>query len=388
MDDGRHDTEIDDPFLGEEGFEDAPQERRRPKFLGGCLPVLVVLAVVGGLLWLGGRWAYDELSDRLASAPDYDGPGSGEILFEVSEGATAAEIGRELRSENVVASVEAFTAAAREDSRAAGIQVGFYELQEEMRAADALEVLVDPANLVQSAVTVPEGLQVREVLDVLAEGTEFNRRQFVRALEDPELGLPDYAEGNPEGYLFPATYTISPQATPLTILQQMVARWQQAVDDVDLEAAAAELDKTPAELMVIASLVEAEGRGDDLPRIARVIYNRLDGPGDRGGTNGLLQIDAANAYGIGVSGNVALSSEQLAEDTPYNTRLYPGLPPTPIENPGEDAIRAAAAPADGPWYYYVTVDLSTGETRFSEDYDEFLENRREYQRYCETSDAC
>ena len=78
----------------------------------------------------------------------------------------------------------------------------------------------------------------------------------------------------------------------------MVARWRQAADDAGLEDAAAALGKTPAELMVIASIVEAEGRGDDMGKIARVIFNRLDGPGDKGGTNGRLQIDASVNYGL------------------------------------------------------------------------------------------
>lgn len=391
MDDGRAadpgpDVETDDGrLLGDDEWVTAPPRRRRAR---SCLPVLLVLAVLGSVLWFGGRWAFDELSTRLAGPEDFEGPGSGEVLVQVPEGATSVDIGRDLKDQGVVASVEAFTAAAREDAASVNIQVGFYELQREMRAEDALAVLVDPDNLVQATVTVPEGLQVRQVLGVLAEETDFSRRQFARALRNPELGLPDYADGNAEGYLFPATYTVGPRDTPLSILQQMVGRWRQAADDAGLEERAEELGKTPAELMIIASLVEAEGRGDDLPKVARVIYNRLDGPGDKGGTNGLLQVDAANAYGIGESGNVALSAEQLAEDTPYNTRLYPGLPPTPIENPGEAAIAAAVQPADGPWYYYVTVDLRTGETRFSETYEEFLENRRVYQEYCETSDAC
>ncbi len=390
MDDGRAadpgpEVEDDDRLLGDEEWVTAPPRRRRAR---SCLPVLLVLAVLGSAMWFGGRWAFEELSTRLAGPEDFEGPGTGEVLVEVSDGATSADIGRTLKAEGVVASVDAFTAAAREDADSVNIQVGYYELQREMRAEDALAVLVDPDNLVQALVTVPEGLQVRQVLGVLAEETDFSRRQFARALRNPELGLPDYADGNAEGYLFPATYTVGPRDTPLSILQQMVGRWRQAADDAGLEERAEALGKTPAELMIIASLVEAEGRGDDLPKIARVIYNRLDGPGDKGGTNGLLQVDAANAYGIGESGNIALSADQLAEDTPYNTRLYPGLPPTPIENPGEAAIAAAAQPADGPWYYYVTVDLRTGETRFSETYEEFLQNRRVYQEYCETSDAC
>jgi UPF0755 protein len=204
-----------------------------------------------------------------------------------------------------------------------------------------------------------------------------------------KLGLPPYAHGNAEGYLFPATYEIKPGMKPVAILRTMVARWQEAADAAELETKAAELGHTPAELMIIASLIEAEGRGDDMPKIARVIYNRLDGPGDKGGTNGTLGIDASIAYGLGLSpGSTELTPDQLAEDTPYNTRINAGLPPTPIEAPGDDAIAAAANPADGDWYYYVTVDLSTGETKFYEDYDGFLEGRDEYKAYCETSDRC
>ena len=168
----------------------------------------------------------------------------------------------------------------------------------------------------------------------------------------------------------------------------MVTRWRQAADDAGLEDAAAELGKTPAELMVIASLVEAEGRGDDMPKIARVIYNRLDGPGDKGGTNGLLQIDASVNYGLDQELGVALTTDQLQQDTPYNTYTRAGLPPTPIEAPGDDAIAAAANPEPGDWYYYVTVDLATGETKFAETYDEFLTYKDEYTEYCTTSDAC
>ena len=98
-------------------------------------------------------------------------------------------------------------------------------------------------------------------------------------LDNPDaLGLPDYAKGNPEGYLFPATYTSGPNDGPQTMLTTMVDRWQQAADDADLEGAAEELGYTPGELMTIASLVEAEGRGDDMPKVARVIYNRLENP--------------------------------------------------------------------------------------------------------------
>jgi UPF0755 protein len=124
--------------------------------------------------------------------------------------------------------------------------------------------------------------------------------------------------------------------------------------------------------MIIASLVEAEGRGEDMYKISRAIYNRLENP-DNGITNGLLQIDASVNYGLDQDLGVGLTTEQLQQDTPYNTYTRPGLPPTPIEAPGEMAIDAAANPEDGPWLFWVTVDLESGETKFTDSYDEFLE---------------
>jgi UPF0755 protein len=137
--------------------------------------------------------------------------------------------------------------------------------------------------------------------------------------------------------------------------------------------------------MIVASLVEAEAaRDQDRGKVARVIYNRLEGDE----TNGLLQVDASVNYGLHQKLGVGLTTEQLQQDTAYNTYTRPGLPPTPIEAPGDAAIAAAANPTPGGWFYYVTTDLRTGETKFAESYDEFLGYKRELQKYCETSDAC
>ena len=374
----------------EETYDYVPGGRRRKgRGIQGCLAVLIALVVLVGGFWFGLTRGVDWVADQFQGPEDYPGPGTGSVEFTVNEGDTVAQIGRNLKADGVTKSVQAFIDACQEDCT--GIQVGAYELQKEMKAADAREVLIDPANLIGfPTVTVPEGLRLTEIVSTLAENTDFPEAAWNRALQQPDkLGLPDYAEGNAEGYLFPATYEIRPGMKPAGILKMMVSRWREAAEAADLEAKAAELGHTPAVLLIIASLVEAEGRGDDMPKIARVIYNRLDGPGDKGGTYGTLGIDASIAYGLGLSpGSTELTPEQLEEDTPYNTRKNPGLPPTPIEAPGDDAIAAAANPAEGDWYYYVTVDLATGETKFYEDYAGFLEGRDEYKAYCETSDRC
>ncbi|WP_310526603.1 endolytic transglycosylase MltG [Nocardioides sp.] len=377
------------PIEDEGYYEGGARRAKKKRGFSGCLAVLVALAVLGGGFYVGITKGVDWVSNQFSTAEDYPGPGSGSVTFEVDEGDATAEIGRNLKAEGVVASVQSFLDAAAADPDSSGIQVGFYSMKKEMSADDALAVLLDPANQVTSTVTVPEGLRVEDVITLLAENTDFGAAKWRAALaDDAALGLPDYADGNPEGYLFPATYEIGPKDKPEDILAAMVDRWQQAADEAGLEDAAAAQDKTPAELMVIASLVEAEGRGEDMPKIARVIYNRLDGPGDKGGTNGLLQIDASVNYGLDQELGVALTTEQLAQDTPYNTYTRAGLPPTPIEAPGDAAMAAAAKPADGDWYYYVTVNLATGETKFAETYDEFLGYKDEFTQYCTTSDAC
>lgn len=371
--------------------EGGARKARRKKSPLGLLVVAVVIALVCGGLYLGVSKGVNWLGGQFGTPDDYAGPGTGEVLVEVESGDTAAAIGRSLKEAGVVASVQAFIDVAAADSRSSAIQVGFYNLRSEMAAADALEHLVDPTNRVKNTVTVPEGLRVVDIVEILADKTDFGAKEYREALADPDaLGLPDYAEGNPEGYLFPATYEVGPKDSAADILGAMVTRWRQAADDADLEGRASAMGRSPAELMTIASLIQAEGRGDDMPKISRVIYNRLDGPGSKGGTNGLLQIDASVNYALDRKGVIAVTTAEIESvaDSPYNLYKVTGLPPTPIEAPGADAIAAAGAPADGPWYYYVTVDLATGETKFAETYDEFLRYKAEYKTYCETSDAC
>lgn len=384
MDDvGRSYSEADErPLLGDEHEVDTARPQRRPKRLGGCLPVLVVLAVLGSLIWFGGRWAFDEVSARLAGAPDYPGPGSGQVLYEVPEGATSAEIGRGLRDEGVVASVDAFTAAALEDEASRNIQVGFYELQREMTAADALAVLVEPDNLIRSLVTVPEGARVDGIVDTIVEQTDLRRRAVERALENPDsIGLPAEAEGNPEGFLFPATYTVPPGMTAPELLGEMVAQTVAVEERLDLEARAGELGFTVEEIFTVASLLEYEAnRSEDYPRVARVIYNRLE--------DGMkLQFDSAITYISGRTGDIYTTAEEREIDSPYNTYRYEGLPAGPIGSPGEETLEAALAPAEGDWLFFVP-DLEDDTTRFSETYQEHLGWVEKLAAYCRESEEC
>lgn len=362
------------------------RKKKRSRGFSSCLAVLVALAVVVGGAYFVGTKGFHYLKDHLSSAADYSGSGRGKVTFEVKDGDSTTTIGRNLKAAGVVASVEAFLDAANGDK---GIQVGFYPLKKKMSAADAYKVLKNPDNIIKDTVTIPEGLRVADTVAILADKTKYSVQQFNDALEDTSaLGLPTYAKGNPEGYLFPSTYPFGPTEKPIDMLTDMVDRWKQAATENDLTAGAREVGRTPAEVMTIASLIQAEGRGDDMPKISRVIYNRLDGPGDRQGTNGLLQIDATVNYALNRKGVVAVTTEETHVDSPYNTYVHPGLPPGPINSPGDEAIKAALNPADGPWYYYLTVNLRTGETKFGETYQDFLGFKQEYDEYCTTSARC
>lgn len=348
-----------------------PRRRRRQRTGARWVGVLFVLLLVAGLAW-GGLYAGQRLLSLFEAAPDYDGPGGAEVVVQIVPGQTAADVATTLREEDVIASRTAFLEVANPDPRAASLQPGFYRLRLQMKAADAFELLLDPASRVLGRVTIPEGYTVPQILDALAKGTEIPLEQYQAAAQDPAgIGLPPYAEGRLEGFLFPATYDVEPDMTAVQVLSMMVARFEQAAQQLDLAARADAVGISPYEAVVVASLVEREARVDaDAPKIARVVYNRLDA--------GIpLGIDAAILYGLGRTSG-GLTASDLAKDTPYENRRRTGLPPTPIASPGEQALQAALQPADGPWLYYVLKDRE-GNHLFTDDYDEFLRQKEKSQ---------
>ena len=390
LDDPQDDAYDDASDIGDDEEQYPPEGGRRKKrgrSIPGCLAALVALALIAGGAYVALTKGAEFIRDQFSTSPDYPGPGKGKVTFEVKSGETIGAIGRNLKDKGVVESVDAFMEAA---GTSTNIQVGFYQLKKEMKASDAFDVLSNPANIIKNTVTIPEGFQVKQIVERLAASTDYPARAFEKVLADPTaIGLPEYANGNPEGYLFPSTYDFGPKDKPVDMLKKMVARWQQAADDAGLEEGAAALGHTPAEVMTIASLIEAEGRGDYRGKIARVIYNRLDI--DPNPSAGFLQIDASVNYALGRSGSTVITDadKESVADSPYNLYTHKGLPPTPIEAPGDDAIRAALNPEEGPWFFYVTVNLATGETKFTDSYDEFLTFKNEYEQYCETqSDRC
>ena len=130
----------------------------------GCLPMALVLVLVVAAAWFGGSWGVGKVRDLMGESPDYSGPGSGSVMVQVRQGETSAMIGRDLKKAGVVKSVDAFTAAAVADDRSRNIQVGFYELKKQMKASDALAILVNPKNLLQARLTIPEGYRVKDIV--------------------------------------------------------------------------------------------------------------------------------------------------------------------------------------------------------------------------------
>ena len=356
---------------------------RGPRKRRGWIPALLVLLLIGGGLYYAGSYGFDKLKEHFAAAPDYTGPGTGSVVFEVKKGDSVAAMGRGLRKADVVKSVDSFVEAARKEPRASSIQVGFYQLKKQMKSSDALATLVQPDNMIQTTVTVPEGSRASSIVSRIAKETDFKKAQLERLLQQPgRLGLPATAKGNPEGYLYPATYVVTPDMSALDLLRQMVAKTVAVEKDLDLATKAEAVGMTPEEVLTTASILEFEAnRDEDYPKVARAIYNRLD-------TGMPLQSDATVAYANDKSGTVYTSDAERALDSPYNTYKNTGLPPGPIGSPGEKTIRAALNPSSGDQLFWVVVNLRTGETRYADSYAGHLKNVALFRKYCQTSDAC
>ncbi|MFC5819239.1 endolytic transglycosylase MltG [Nonomuraea harbinensis] len=214
-------------------------------------------------------------------------------------------------------------------------------------------------------VTVVEGMRLSQLFKVLSSLTGRPVAEFEKAAKDGTvLGLPPYAKGRLEGFAIPGTYELPPTMNPDEILRAMVARFGQAAEDTDLVDGARRAGRTPLEILTIASIVQAEaGRDEDMPKIARVIYNRLD-------RKMRLQMDSTVLYGLDKYGTDAKPGDRKSR-SPYNTYKRLGLPPGPISSPGDDAIRAALKPASGPWLFYVTTDPKKNITKFAASRSDF-----------------
>jgi len=342
-------------------------KRRHPKW-----PYVLVLLVVlfGGAAVIATSLFGPVVSALLTPAEptDYDGEGSGEVQVVVKTGDTGSTIGDTLAEQDVVKTSKAFYQAVVSSGEVV-FQPGTYTLRKQMSAASALALLQDPASQVQAKVTIPEGQTAAQAFELVAEGTGTPVADLEAAVADlGALGLPAEAPSI-EGYLFPATYDFPPGTSAADMVRTMVARTFQALD----EAGVAPGDRH--RVLTMAALIQKEARfEEDFYKVSRVFQNRID-------IGMLLQSDATVAYGAESAGRVTTTDAERADDNPYNTYVHPGLPIGPISNPGDVAIKAAIAPADGPWLYFVTVNTITGDTVFSESYDDHLKAVAQWQQF-------
>lgn len=309
---------------------------------------------------------------RVLGGPDDFDPGTqgSTVVVTVESGDSLSSIGRALKAAGVVASVEAFVQASEANAQARYITPGDYKVPTHLPAATAITVLLSPEARDEVRIVIPEGLRVDEVARIVAKRLGIDVAPVQEAIADVQL--PPSAGGSAEGYLFPATYAVKRSATAADVASMMVARFRQAAVDLELERRARAMQLNVHDVMVIASLLEHEAAPKDFAKVARVVLNRL-------AANMPLQFDSTVNYGLG-SKDLKLTQAQLDQDTPYNTYLHEGLPPTPIDNPGADAIEAALSPARGNWLYFVTTDPKRKITEFADTYEEFLVLKAKFQR--------
>jgi len=346
------------------------RDRRRKRRRTTALVALAVCAVLfgGGAVLVGSQAS--SLVASLTDSGDYEGTGSGDVDVTIPAGASGRTIASTLAEAGVVKTSGAFLTAAAEEPASTSIQPGTYRLRSEMSAASALALLLDPSSRQSLQVQIIEGNLASQIFQKLSEASGRPVSDYEAAAKDPALGLPAAANGSVEGYLFPATYTYDLDSTPLEQLQAMVTRATQAMDEVGFPADPAERHR----LLTEASLVQKEGaNAEDMAKVARVIENRI--------TAGQpLQFDTTVNYATGKTG-LTTTAEDRASTSPYNTYLYPGLPPGPIASPGEDAMRAALQPAEGTWLYFVVTDPTTGATAFADTYEEHQRNVAQFQAW-------
>ena len=310
---------------------------------------VVFIAVVGGV----GYHYYHEY----ISPPDFSGAGTGQVTVQIQPGQTASAVGATLASKGVVASARAFFNAAKDSSQGSALEPGYYRVHRHMKASLALALLLKPSARLQTKITIPEGFQVAQIIDLLGRETG-NLKGYEQAIAHPaDLGLPAFANGKPEGYLFPATYEVQPKTSPAAVLKMMVSQFKANAQSIGLPAASARAQESQAGIITVASLIEAEGKlPQDYPKIAEVIYNRLNmNPPMK------LQLDTTVLYAMSLVHRKGFSVNFAS---PYNTYLHANLPPGPIDNPGNLAIQAALRPAHGGLLYFLTINSNSGKTLF------------------------
>ncbi len=337
---------------------------------GGFLRIVALIIIV---IWLVGAVRgriYGWVDDQIEPAGDQGAL----VEFNIPDGASTNGVATELVNSGIVHNATVFRYWLRCDGELSitgflscdgekSFQAGDYELYENMAYEDAVALLDEgPIPIIYETFTIPEGLRLGEIVDrLVAVNDRFDRAQILEAMKNPSL-VSDYVDPDAplllrlEGTLFPATYDI-PEADlgdEARFLRRMAdtfdERFGALINEVGRDPAILELGLTDYEIIVIASLIEEEAKVPvDRPLMARAIYNRLE-------QEMKLQIDATVYFAANKKFTDTLFQSDLDLESPWNTYVSTGVPPTPIAAPGEAALRAALDPAEGDYIFWARTD--------------------------------
>ena len=337
---------------------------------------LVTLALALVLVVSAGSFAWRTLGLSLpsfsSSGGDYSGTGENETAeVKINKGDAGSTIGSALVAAGVTKSTSAFVEAMAASPNV-NLTPGVYKLRKKQSADSALSALQDPKNRVGGGIVIQEGLWQSEIFAKLSKGTGHPVSEY-EAVTPAQLGLPSTMNGKLEGWLFPSTYDFDKSMSAKQQLQTMVTNTKEQINSLNIPAD--QIQK----VLTKASIVQAESpNAANDGKVARVIDNRL--------SSGMkLQMDSSVHYVIHKRGTVTTTDADRANPSPYNSYVHAGLPPTPYNSPGLDAIKAAANPTPGTWKYFVAVNLDTGETLFADTYDQQLENEKKFQAWCKAN---
>ena len=337
----------------------------------GVIAAIVLLAavvVIGGASYLGRLVGTALGPEDVSSVPVNVEPGQ-PVTLEIPLGSSGQDIGAMLAAQGVVRSALEFEVAVRAVDAAQSLQAGTYEFTTLMDPAEVVAMVVAGPEPAVYRLTVIEGLRTEEILVSLSENTPHGYADFEEALLGGDVSTslielpvaPTLADW--EGLLFPDTYEFNQSAAPAAILQRMASTMEQRVNSIDWSAWE-ELGHTQYEGIVLASLIESEVLLDEeRPVVSSVIHNRL-------GIGMKLDIDATVLYALGTRDVTQFDREF---DSPYNTYIVGGLPPTPIAAPGRASLEAAAVPDETLFLFYVLSDLE-GHHAFAESIEQHNSN--------------
>ena len=340
------------------------KKRKRINPLLYILFVLVTSAILASIGWL-------LISDLCAFNKDYV-----ETTVEVKADDNVSSVAEKLKDAGLIEYkwfFRVFASVANADEK---VGMGTYTLSTEMDYRALIVGMRSSSGNMKAEtvrVTIPEGYTVEQTIKLLAKNNVCSEEDLLEAARTYNFKY-EFIDNESEdlsrleGYLFPDTYEFYVGAKASSALDKLISTFNSKLDE-DLLAQAKARGYDLKKIVVIASLIEKETDGQDHDKIASVIYNRLDGPGDKGGTYGMLQIDAALLYALpGHEGGI--TNEDKAVDSPYNLYKKAGLPPTAIANPGLNSIKAALQPAETDYYYYALG--KDGQHRFFTNYNDHV----------------